>query len=202
MSMAKTGRDWLTSLPPPPPSRRHPAVAIQTFWDQAWPPHTRSRYRSHATHSDRRGSPASGRPSRKIRPPGSRPSPHNCWIAPRGRGRAALFGGCHRPPPLPRSPFLSTSTHSRPTPRMTRAYAAVEPTNPPPTTPTFMAHPRPRNTASSSHLIARPFWRAKSAFVFSSMKKYVWPPCSRLAPAANFGNLTLAIGSSTYSAFS
>src|SRR5262245_56835201 len=37
-----------------------------------------------------------------------------------------------------RASFLSTSTISRPTPRITRAYAAVAPTSPLPTMPTFM----------------------------------------------------------------
>src|SRR5262245_166034 len=39
-----------------------------------------------------------------------------------------------------RASFLSTSTISRPTPRITRAYAAVAPTSPLPTTPTFTCH--------------------------------------------------------------
>src|SRR5262249_50890286 len=39
-----------------------------------------------------------------------------------------------------RAVFLSTSTISRPMPRMTSAYAAVEPTNPQPTMPIFMVH--------------------------------------------------------------
>ena len=59
--------------------------------------------------------------------------------------------------------------------------------------------PDPGRPASSA---AIPFCLANSAFVLSSMKKWVFPPCSRVAPAANFGNETLATGSSTISALS
>src|SRR5688572_7714801 len=48
-----------------------------------------------------------------------------------------------------RASFRSTRTTSRPTPRITRAYAAVEPTSPLPTIPTFMRHPSLFGTAGS-----------------------------------------------------
>ena len=69
-----------------------------------------------------------------------------------------------------------------------------------------VARPKTRSqpTAGSPgpHVPAIPFCLANSALVFSSMKKWVFPPWSRVAPAANFGNEILATGSSTISALS
>ena len=64
-----------------------------------------------------------------------------------------------------RASFLSTSTISRPTPRITRAYAAVAPTSPLPTTPTFMRSSPAGVGVPAAHAVASPFCLANSAFV-------------------------------------